>query len=63
MNMSTVKDLIENCTLEDLANDPAKLNAFADMLRAAKKAGFDPIRVEEIVNSTGKKCLEIVYQV
>ena len=63
MSPRTVKDVIENCSLEDLANDPEKLNGFAELLKAAKSAGFDPIRVEEMKNSNGVVCLEIVYQV
>ena len=59
----TVKDIIENCSLEDLSNNPSKLEAFAEMLRAAISAGFDPIRVEEIEIRSGAKCLEIVYLV
>jgi hypothetical protein len=63
MSGKIVKDLIDNCSLEDLANDPSKQKGFAELLKAAKSAGFDPIRVEEVKNTNGVICLEIVYEV
>jgi hypothetical protein len=55
--------LIENCSLEDLANDPAKLQGFANLIKAARMAGFNPIRVEEVKNPDEVVSLEIVYEV
>jgi hypothetical protein len=62
-NDIVVSDRINECSLEDLASNPAMLNAFAEMLRAADAAGYDPFRVDEIQNPNGDNCLEIFYKI
>ena len=59
MTTNTVKDLIEDCTLEDLACDPALLKQFAALIHSIKELKLDPVCVQEIKNSRGVSCLEI----